>query len=470
MLTNTDTRIQAIIPMTNDDSVFHTLKSRLIKGSIWALAGKLLTILAALIVNAVLARMLTPGDMGAYFLAFSLMSVATVLAQFGLNKTVVRLVAESIGADRPGRAVVVVRKIFLSTILSTIVVAGLLLSGIGKWLALYVFHSASLASVVMLVALWMAIITLRNLQAETFRGFHDIRLATVFGDGLTRILLSLLLLGLWVTKSNAELEEILWLSIFAASVSVLYAAVILKKKLDSYKTITMNADDDFVSYRQILTISGPLLITSLTIFLLTQVDIWIISAYRPQEEIAIYGVATRLVLLVATPLLILNAVLPPIIAELHSQEKKTELETVLRATATLAATPAILVLFIFIFWGDSVLELVYGSYYKQAGHILALLSCGQLINVWAGSCGFVLMMTGHQNTMMHITASSGLFVVVGALAVVEQYGSTGVALITIMGMVLQKLLELIFVKRKTGIWTPIKFSLLRPKIILKNVW
>jgi O-antigen/teichoic acid export membrane protein len=115
--------------------------------------------------------------------------------------------------------------------------------------------------------------------------------------------------------------------------------------------------------------------------------------------------------------------------------------------------------------GDTILGLIYGSYYRQAAGILAWLCLGQLSNVWAGSCGTVLMMTGHQTTMMRITAFSGLLVLAGDLYVVRRYGIMGVAVVTAAGMTLQNLLLLVVTRKTTGIWTHIQVSLLRPSVV-----
>jgi O-antigen/teichoic acid export membrane protein len=62
-----------------------TLKQRLLSGSAWALTGKAASVLAALMVNALLARLLSPQDFGAYFLALSTVYLGTTVGALGLN-------------------------------------------------------------------------------------------------------------------------------------------------------------------------------------------------------------------------------------------------------------------------------------------------------------------------------------------------------------------------------------------------
>src|SRR5581483_4666855 len=127
-------------------------------------------------------------------------------------------------------------------------------------------------------------------------------------------------------------------------------------------------------------------------FLSTGIDLLVLGAFRPQPEVALYGAATRLVVLVATPLWILRGVLPPLIAELHAQGRRVELERTLRAGATLAGLPSLLILLVFVFFGRPVMGVLYGSFYRKGALVLVLLSLGRLVSVWAGSSGLPVTM------------------------------------------------------------------------------
>ncbi len=80
------------------------LAQRLFAGTAWALVFKVVSLASGLAVNAFLARLLPPDQLGAYFLALSIASFAAIVARFGLKQTVVRLVAEAIAKGLPGRA------------------------------------------------------------------------------------------------------------------------------------------------------------------------------------------------------------------------------------------------------------------------------------------------------------------------------------------------------------------------------
>ena len=312
----------------------------------------------------------------------------------------------------------------------------------------------------MMTPLWVVMAALQNLAAETFRGFHDIRLASFFTRAASNVICSVLLIFLWLWRRHASLADAVIISIVAGTATVLIAALIMRQKVRS-----LGDDDGQMSSKQVLMAALPQLITNLTLFANTQAGLWILGASRPHTETAIYGAAMRLVVVVNMPMVIVNWVVSPIIAEMYAQKKNRELETTLRTVATLAGIPALVALGSFCLMGKLILGILYGSYYGAGAMILTLLSAGQLVNVWSGSCGTTLIMSGHQGTMMKITVVCGLLNAAGALWLVRGYGGIGIAAATASATILQNLLMLMFAKKKTGVWTHARFSVLTSRQI-----
>jgi O-antigen/teichoic acid export membrane protein len=317
-----------------------------------------------------------------------------------------------------------------------------------------------------LVPLWVAVTAFPNLLAEIFRGFHDIRLATLFGGVVTTVLNASLFAGLWLLQGHSSLEDVLILAIAAGTTNTLMAAIFLWRKI---RPMEGNGQ---IATREVLTISWPLWLSNMTLFILTQADLWILGIYRAPDEVAVYGAAARLVMAVATPLIVANAVLPPIVAEMYTQDRKQELQRALRATATIAGIPTIAVLIVFLVFGAPIMGMVYGDFYRTGATVLVLLSLGHLVNAAAGSCGLVLMLTGHQMAMLRISLFSGVLAVLAMLWAAPRYGPVGIAAVAATGMTLQNLLMLVTAHRRTQIWThvdlrhllaiPVVFRALRP--------
>lgn len=433
-----------------------SLKRRLLADGAWALGGKIGTAFSALATNALLARLLTPQELGAYFLAFSLVMVGAQAGSLGLNQAVVRFVAESLGLGQLGRTRRVVALVIRIGALGALGI-GFVYLLFGDILAEHLFHSPTLVAITGLIAGWMTVMTLQLLLSETFRGFHDINLATIFGGLAAGIILTASLVVLWLLKGQAAMATVVLLAMGSGLASSLLAGWALNRKVVCLPPKDVKGR---LGAGEILWVAAPMLVSGLALFTVAQADIWVLGAFRTQEEVAIYGAAARMVLLISLPILIVNAIISPPIAEMYAQGRKQELERVVRDTVTLALLPTLAALISFMLLGSYILGIVYGEYYRQGASVLVLLSIGYLANVWAGPCGTALIMTGHQKTMMVLALFSGMFVICGTLLLVQDYGAVGVAGVAATSMILQNSLALLLAKKRAGFWTHARFSML----------
>jgi O-antigen/teichoic acid export membrane protein len=441
------------------------LKRRLLRGGGWAFGGKMLVALTGLLSSALLARLLTPQALGTYFLAYSILNFGTSLGALGLTGTVVRLVAQTIGLNLFGRVRRVISVVLGVGTLGALGV-GLAYLLIGDDLAKSVFNAPALAAVTGLVAGWIMVGTLQGVLGETFRGFHDVRLATILGGqttgaatGLATVaLLTASLFLLWLVKGEATVATIILLALCSGAVNTVVAGWLLHRKVTELPPPTPDEGgepDPKKVLREVLSISLPLLIVTLVMMVRTSGDTWILGASLPQSELALYGAANRLVSMVTMSMVIVTAVAPPLIAEMYFQGRRETLERALRGLATVTGIPALLASMACIFFAGPILGLVYTDYYTKAAAVLAVLSIGPLVSVLAGCCGIALSYTGHQKTQMVITIATSAATFIAMLATVKFYGIVGVAIAKTAGQVLQNVIVLLVVKQKTGMWTHI---------------
>jgi O-antigen/teichoic acid export membrane protein len=450
-----------------------TLRRRLLSGSTWALGGKIGAATIGIVTTGVLTRLLTKQEVAVYLLAFSIISLGAVIGSLGLPKTVLRFVAESITLGQPGRARRAIYTALGLGVLGALCISLAYFFIVGDLVSRYLFHSSALVAVIGLTAGWMAISTMQEIMAETFRGFHDIRMATLFGGLATGgksagLIMRVMLLGclvlLLATVGHTDLRTVMLASVGAGAASSLLAALFLHNKISSLGTQGM---ENRISVGDELRDAFPILIISLTSFiLLSAADLWILNYFGSKDEVAVYGVAARLVTFIAMPLLLTNLVLPPIIAEMYAQDRTAELEGTLRSFSTLSGVPSLLVLILFMLLGGPILGLVYGAKLfppgslaiHQGAIVLVLLSAGKLAAVWAGSCGAVLQFTGHQRSMLRVNLLTSPLFIIGALLVVRDYGPVGIASMTAAITVLQNAALVLVAKRKTGMWTHVSLS------------
>jgi O-antigen/teichoic acid export membrane protein len=429
--------------------------------------------MVGIVTTSVLTRLLTSTEVGDYLLAFSIISVGAVIGSLGLPKTVLRFVAESMTLGQPGRARRAIYTALGLGVLGALCISLAYLFIVGDLVSKYLFHSPALVAVIGLTAGWMAISALQEILAEAFRGFHDIRMATLFGGLATggksaglimRVMLLACLVVIWATSGQTDLRTVMLVSVGSGAASSLLAALFLRKRISS---LDARGIENPVSAKETLRDAFPILLISLTSFiLLSAADLWILGCFGSKDDVAVYGVASRLVAFISMPLLLTNLVLPPIIAEMYAQGRTSQLERTLRSFSTLSGVPSLLFLIVFMLLGGPILGLVYGAKLFPPGSlaihegaiVLVLLSAGKLAAVWAGSCGAVLQFTGHQGSMLRINLLTSPLFVIGALLLVRDYGPIGVASMTAAITVLQNAALVLVARRKTGMWTHVSLS------------
>jgi O-antigen/teichoic acid export membrane protein len=426
--------------------VARSISARLLSGGLWSLASRGLAIGAGFAVNVLLTRLLSPHEVGAYFLIYSMVAASSAIAMLGLNFSIVRLVAESLSLNQPGRAKGAIFSTLAIVVAAIVLLDGLLITVTSPWLNEHVFMGGG-RHIVWLSAAWIAVFTLQLISAEVFRGMHDIRNASIFGGMLISILGALFFLACLLFAVHLTLAYGVALSVAAGVINFLIASLLIRERIR-----TLNAKPQF-HLRELLAISAPLWIANLTLLVLTQADVWILSTGRGQDAVAIYGAAVRMTTFMTVPLLVINSTLLPLISELYARRNQEELERTLRGTAALALIPAVLGFIFFCVFGGRLIGLAFGNFYSAGLPVLLILSAGQLVNIAGGSCAYVLMMTGHQRDMMWITLVAGAATVGTGFALVQTFGALGVAVGSALGLTLQTVVMWLCTRWRLGIWT-----------------
>jgi O-antigen/teichoic acid export membrane protein len=220
---------------------------------------------------------ISPAEVGAYNLALSIVSFGALVGALGLPKTVVRLVAENVGLNRSGRA----RRVIYTVlgVVGTLLTSLAYFLGVGDLIERRLFDSPLLVGITGLIAIWIAIAIVQEITAETFRGFHDLRWATLLGGLATggksgglimRLILLACLALLWSTGAGVDLKTVMLVSIGAGSVSVLLSCWLLYRRVSSLGSGA--TEEDAVSTREVLDDAVPFLAIAMTAFVLQAAD------------------------------------------------------------------------------------------------------------------------------------------------------------------------------------------------------
>jgi O-antigen/teichoic acid export membrane protein len=430
-----------------------SIRRRLLTGSAWVFGARVAGLFLGVALNGVIARLLDPSGFGDYLLISTMVVIGSTVAKLGMDRAVVRFTAGSLAVGEPGGAGAAIRIAVGWAALGAGAVGLILAFGLGQWFFGDVLGQPVVASLVPVAAGWLFATAMQSVLAESFRGLSRFGYAAVFHVLATDLATVTVLGGVYLSSRNASLPQVVALSTAVATGVLVITGLLLLRTTRSLRGAGQ------VKRSDMFRVARPLMITNLGIYLLGHgVDLWILGAFRPDEVVSLYGAAAKLVVLVATPMIIFSGVMPPLVAELHAQGKIRQLERTLRAGAALVGLPAFAVLLVFIVAGPWVLETVYGPYYGQAAPLLVIMSIARVLAVWTGSCGIALMMTGHQKDMMRTTLVSVVLSIGGGLAAVPRFGAMGLAVATGLAQVFQNGTQLLLAHRRLGLWTYVSFS------------
>ena len=426
-----------------------TLKKRLVSGGLWVLGGKIYSVFVQLAVNALLARLLLPSDVGLYFLIASLVEFFVIFSLLGMKRSIVRTISEALAKKQPTRASQAVRFAMQIGLLASVILALSLVSGAGQMVAEKVFGSPLMGNLIYLPAIWLVVLTLLTIIAESFRGYHDIRFATLFNRMVANTIIASILGFLAITNQAVDIRIILTFVVVAYAINLVVALLVIQGYLGK-GTRPQRAG---ISRSELLQKSWVLYFNDIVLFLSFQGQLWLLSYYSVKEDVAIFGAVLRLMTLVTATLNMLRMTILPTIGDLYTKQQYREVEKVLRVSATIAGLPAIAGLLLIILFGKNILFIIFGSHYTAGYMALVVLAMANLINVFTGTPAVLMIMASKENYLLGFSLISGVLSILTSFLLVGRLSYLGVAIGAGVGIVLYNILMVYFCKKKLSILT-----------------
>jgi O-antigen/teichoic acid export membrane protein len=390
-----------------------------------------------------LARLLTPADLGRFLVLRSIIGVVALAAQGGLGPVGMRRIAAAPGDPAAWRGVV--GAVVPMTATSAVAAAGLTAAGV---LAAG-FAPIEAGSVALLVLAG----ALSPVLAALARGLGLTKVAVAIERGLATLLEVAVLAAVLGSAGSATLREALGL---VALVAMLPVALLLWRVTHAVRHVPSPVTRQSparapVARRALLAESWPVTVNGLLWRALAEVDLWLVGGLAGAPAAAVYGVAGRLATALQGPVAIGAYALAPPIAALHADGRREALESLLRRTArwTTAAAAAGYVAVLAI--GADGLGRIFGPDYAGAHSLFLVLGLAQVINAACGLGGTTLLMVGQQRRLMWISFGSSAITVGGGWMLIPAMGPMGAALAAATALTVQNALMVGAVRRYAGV-------------------
>jgi len=435
---------------------------RLLRGGVQLLGGKIVAGFGLFAANVILARALTPAEYGAYSIAFSILVIAAMLAQAGLNIGVVRFVAAGLATQRFGRVRGTLRLVAVLGIVSAAAAALILSLWPGAYLFGTVLNVPMLVALTPLVGIWVLLYAVKDTAIEGLRSFERMGWYALLSGAFTNASLLIAFGAILLLGVDLDLRGALVVSVLCWVLPTLLAFWRLGREY-----VRLPPGPGTLGNRELLSASIPAMGTFVLFFLQGYAPIWIVSATRTSEETAILAAIMRLQEIGVLPLSVVYSLSGPVIASLFAQRNTVELERMCRIFATVGAVPYLLFVIALALPGDRLFTAIFGPDYA-AGYIPLLIFCGQrLIGAWGGVSHVALVMTGHQRAGLWISIASTLILFVGGMLVTPQYGLAGMGWVAVAAVTMRTAASWLILKRGIGIAT---HAWLSPRMVRPSFW
>jgi O-antigen/teichoic acid export membrane protein len=177
-----------------------------------------------------------------------------------------------------------------------------------------------------------------------------------------------------------------------------------------------------------------------------------LGRYGTTADVGIYKVVLQITTVCGFILLSVNAVAAPKFAELWAKGDLKELGNSASQTSKINFFASLPIFIVIIVFREFILGL-FGEEFKVAGNILLFNMIGQFFNIFSGSCGSFLNMTGHQKSFQNILLVSTAFNIIACYFFIPIYGLLGSAICSMIFMSTWNIFSLIYIKRKFDIKT-----------------
>jgi len=429
------------------NEVFRTtklsLKKQLIKNFMGVGVMKLLSIPIGLATSIILARTLGPQSFGQYAFIMALVPLIALPVSGGLPPLLTREIATFShsknwslyqGALRVSHVWVLLVAVVVLLGYWVLAVVGLVPTD-GKWsllpIALFMVPLGGLSAV----------------RSGTIKGLGLPAYAELPGQLIKPIVL-LALLATLAWQGGLDTEAAIWCQVIGAGLMFLIASWMFLR----VQPRDAKGAQPVYQIRNWRSALLPFSMIALVSTFNSQIGIIILGVLSTDEQVAATRVAERAGQFVVMSLTLVNMVIGPYIVRAHREADKKLLQDLAQKSARASLLLALPVALFLIIGGEPLIELAFGEEYAHISYWpVVILVGGQLVNVFFGSVGYFLSMSGHQNDTLKGLTLSVLVNIVFCIVLTPRYGAVGAAWSVLLSLVVWNIILAQMVRKRLAI-------------------
>jgi O-antigen/teichoic acid export membrane protein len=403
-----------------------------------------------------LARLYGAVMAGLFVLGFTVVQMASVLAQFGLNQGVLRYVAHYHGQrDVAGVRGTILLALWAAFALSTVFAALMFLGA--DVLADRVFRKPALDAVFRVFSVSLPFLTVMSVTLSATTGFQTAKFDT-YVQYIQRPLLNLVLLVVLYLLGAEVLGAVV---AFVLSMAVGSALALYYLRRIFPALLDRSVQPKFEP-RSLFGTSAPLVVAIFAPKMNGWIVVLMLGALSSAESVGIFNAAIRTATLSTLVLSAFTTVFSAMVSNLFGRGELEDLDLLYRDVSRWTFTGSFVIFMLTVLLAKDVMA-IFGPAFVAGWAVMIVVAAGQLINSSTGPSGRILAMTGYQRVVMWTTSGSTFVSLALSYVLIRYFGmgmmGAGVAVAT--GMVVSNALGLFQVKRLVGLW-PYSRGYLKP--------
>ena len=419
----------------------------LLKGSSFALVLKVTGMLFSYLAMLFVTRFYGAEEWGIYSLCITVLSIAVIVPVFGFDKSIVRIITElNLSNDKNETLRVIAKASLLTIVLSVIIIFGM--DSYSEFIADKILKQEGFESFLTLIRIAVVPMAFLVLISAIFQSFKKIILFMLSKSALLSVFFLIFLVSFYYLELNVSVFET-YLYAIAASLIVAFIFVLLllkSKKQGDYKP------KKTYSYKNIIVLSFPMMMSSSFALLMGWIDILMLSYYRGATDIGIYNSALKLASIALIALASVNSIASPKIVEFYSKNNFQGLKDVVQKSTKIMFTVSAPLLLVLIIFPKTILS-IFGPEFVSGYLVLIFLCSARFINSISGSVGHIMQMTDNQNRYQTVMVIALLINLILNLKLIPEFGINGAAFSSAIAMVFWNITLVIIIKKRLGFWT-----------------
>lgn len=443
-MSNIGVNIRELVPVLWERLQGDGIGAVLARGASSSFAVSVFGAIMAFGTNVLLTRLMGVTQYGIYIYALTWLNLMAMVCHLGMKTSLLRFIPaynakQEWGLFRGilGRSVQYVLLASFITGITAAIIVWVLKDRIG----------ADQSTTFWIAFLLLPLLSIATLRQSSLRALKRIIRSDLPDSFFRPLTIAILAGGMFIVSSdNLHATEVMLFNLVGVLIAFLIGTRWLIKALPSQ----VYQCKPVYSEREWLRVSLPLFFMSGMSLVLHKTDIIMIGVFLDTEQVGIYAIASRVAALMTFGLMAANAIVAPMISELYSTGQHEKLQRMVTLAARGIGVFTLLVFIFLTVFGKFMLSL-FGEDFVMGYIPLVILLVGQTVNALAGSVGFLMSMTGHQNQAAKIVGLSAVVNIIANFILIPIMGTLGAAVATAGTTILWNLLMFFYVLKKLNI-------------------